>query len=126
MPAEYFHYCNIFFLNLVIELLENIRINEYAIKLIDGKQSPYGLIYTLNLVELETLKTYIKIYLKTGFIPPFKYLSRALILLDQKPDGSLYLCVDYQGLNNLTIKNWYPLPLIRESLDRLGWAKHFT
>ena len=49
--------------------------------------------------------------------------ASAPILFDKKPDRSLRLCVDYQGLNNLTIKNWYPLPLIGKSLERLGCAK---
>ncbi len=44
----------------------------------------------------------------------------------EKLDGSLRLWVDYRGLNNLTIKNQYPLPLVRELLDRLGWARRFT
>lgn len=35
------------------------------------------------------------------------------------------IIVDYQGLNNLTIENQYPVPLISKSLDRLGWAKWF-
>ena len=34
--------------------------------------------------------------------------------------------MDYSGLNNLTMKNRYPLPLIGELLDQLGWAKRFT
>ncbi len=34
--------------------------------------------------------------------------------------------MDYRGLNNLTIKNRYPLPLVGESLDRLDWARQFT
>ncbi len=51
-----------------MELLENTGMNAYAIKLIEGKQPPYGPIYTLSLVELETLKTYIETNLKTGFI----------------------------------------------------------
>ncbi len=42
--------------------------NEHVIELIDGKQSPYKPIYALSPVELETLKTYIKTHLKTGFI----------------------------------------------------------
>ncbi len=33
--------------------------------------------------------------------------------------------MDYRGLNNLTIKNQYPLPLVEESLDWLGWARRF-
>ena len=53
-----------------MELPKNIGINEHAIKLQEGKQPPYRPIYSLGLVELEILKTYIKIYLKTGFIWP--------------------------------------------------------
>ena len=52
--------------------------------------------------------------------------TRALILFDWKPDRSLRFCVDYWGFNNITIKNWYPLSLIGEFLDRLGQAKQFT
>ena len=77
-------------------------------------------------MELETLKTYFETHLKTGFICPSKSPAGAPILFDKKPDGSLCLCVDYRGLNNLTIKNRYPLPLIAESLDRPGRAKQFT
>ena len=69
---------------------------------------------------------YIETNLKNGFIKPSKSPARAPILFDKKPDGSLRLCVDYQGLNNLTIKNRYPLPLVGESLDRLGRARRFT
>ncbi len=77
-------------------------------------------------MELETLKTYIEIYLKTGFIWPSKSLAGALIFFDKKPDGRLRLCVDYWGLNNLIMKNQYPLLLIGEALDHLGQAKRFT
>ncbi len=51
-----------------MELLENTNKNEHAIKLIKKKQPPYEPIYALNSVELETLKTYIKTHMKTGFI----------------------------------------------------------
>ncbi len=77
-------------------------------------------------MELETLKIYIESHLKTGFIQPSKSPAKALIFFNKKPDGSPHLCVDYQGLNNLTIKNRYPLSLIDEALDRLSWAKQFT
>ena len=71
-------------------------------------------------MKLETLKTYIKTHLKTEVIQPSKSPAGAPILFDKKSDGSFYLCVDYWGLNNLMIKNQYLLPLISESLDRLG------
>ena len=73
-------------------------------------------------MELEILKAYIENNLANSFIRPFKSPIGALILFDKKLDNSLRLCVNYQGLNNLIIKNWYPLPLVRKSLDQLGWA----
>ena len=107
-------------------LPKQTELNKHAIKLEEGKQPPYGPIYSLGPVELETLKTYIETHLKTGFIQPSKSPAGAPSLFDKKPDGSLRLCVDYRGLNNLTIKNRYPLPPIGKSLDRLGRAKRFT
>ncbi len=77
-------------------------------------------------MELETLKAYIKNNLASKFIRLFKSSAGAPILFDKKSDGSLRLCVDYQGLNNLTLKNQYPLLLVGESLDWLDWAQHFT
>ena len=51
-----------------MELLKNTGINEHAINLEKGNQLPYKPIYSLGLMELETWKTYIKTYLKTGLI----------------------------------------------------------
>ena len=108
------------------ELPEHTGINDHAKELVDDHQPLYSPIYSLGPVELETVKIYIEINLANRFIRPFKSLVGALILFKRKSDGSLWLCVDYQGLNKLTIKNRYPLPLIRELLDRLGRAKRFT
>ncbi len=77
-------------------------------------------------MELETLKAYIETHLKTGFIRLSESFAGAPILSDKKPHGSLRLCVNYQSLYNLTIKNQYPLPLFGEVLDWLGRAKRFT
>ncbi len=126
IPAEYSDYGDVFSSDLAMELPENTGINELVIELLDGKQPPYKPIYTLSPVELETLKTYIETHFKTGFIQPSKSPVKAPILFDKKPDGTLHLYVDYRGLNNLIIKNQYPLPLIREALERLGRAKKFT
>ena len=123
---KYSDFTDVFSEEKTLVLPERTELNEHAINLEDGKQPPYGPIYSLGPVELETLKTYIETHLKTGFIRPSKSPAGAPILFDKKPDGSLRLCVDYRGLNNLTIKNRYPLPLIGESLDRLGRAKRFT
>ena len=126
IPAEYSDFSNVFSSDSPAELPEYTGINDHPINLLDNKQPPYGPIYSLRPVELETLKTYIKANLASGFIRPSKSPAGALILFVRKKNGSLRLCVDYRGLNNLTIKNRYPLPLIGESLDCLGRAKRFT
>ena len=118
--AEYSDYSNIFLAENAAKLPENTGINKHAIKLEEGKQSPFGPIYSLGLVELKILKTYIKINLVNDFIWPSKSPAGASILFDKKPNKSLRLCVNYWGLNNITIKNQYPLPLIGKSLDWLG------
>ena len=124
--AEYSDYSDVFSAENTVELSENIGINEHAIELEKDKQPPFDPIYSLEPVELETLKIYIKTNLANGFIRPSKSLAGALIFFDRKPNGSLRLCVDYQGLNNITIKNQYLLFLIGKSLDRLGRARRFT
>ena len=100
--------------------------NEHAIESKEGKQLSFKPIYSLGPVELETLKTYIKTNLANGFIWLSKSLAKAPIFFNQKPDESFCLCVKYWGLNNITIKNQYLLPLIGELLDQLSQAKQFT
>jgi hypothetical protein len=50
----------------------------------------------------------------------------APILFIPKADSTIRLCVNYRGLNKVTIKNRYSIPLISEILDRLSKAKLFT
>ncbi len=116
-PSEYVDFADVFSPKLAAELPEHTEINDHVIELVDNRQSSYGPIYSLGPMKLEMLKAYIKNNLVSGFIRPSKSLVGALIFLDKKPDGSLRLCVDYQGLNNLSIKNRYPLPLVGESFD---------
>ena len=106
-----------FLTKYLAELPENIKMNKYAIKLKEGKQLPFGSIYSLESVELEILKTYIKTNLANSFIWPLKFPARALILFNRKPNENLRFCVNYWGLNNIIIKNQYPLPLISKLLD---------
>ncbi len=87
---------------------------------------PFGPIYSLSRVELETLKTWLEDNLSKGFIRSSSSPAGTPILFVKKSDGSLRLCVDYRGLNEGTIRNRYPLPLLRETLLRLQKAKFYT
>ena len=126
VSSKYEDYADVFSFDLAMELPENTGINKHAIEVQDNKQPPYRLINSLRPMELEALKTYMKTHLKTGFIWPSKSPTGTPILFNKKPDRSFRLCVDYQGLNNLTIKNQYPLLLLGKTLDRLDRAKQFT
>ena len=93
--SKYADFVDVFLSKLAAKLLEYIKINNYAIKLVDDWQSPYGFIYILELVELETLKIYIKNNLANSFIKLFKSYAKALIFFDKKPDNSPGLYADY-------------------------------
>ena len=114
---EYSDFTDIFLEEKALMLPERIEFNQHVIELEEGKQPLYAPIYSLCLVELETLKTYIETHLKTGFTQPSKSPIGLSILFDEKSNGRFCLFVDYRGLNNLTIKSRYPLPLIGESFD---------
>lgn len=92
---EYSDFTNVFSQELALVLLKYTKINDYTIELIDKQQLPYGPIYSLGLVELEILKTYIKTNLVNDFIRYSKSLARALIFFDKKLDRSFQLCIDY-------------------------------
>ena len=95
VSAEYSNFVDIFSPNLASELLEHTGIKNHVIKLVDGQQLPYGPIYSLGLVELETLKAYIETNLANKFIRLSKSPAGTPILFDQKSDNSLRLCIDY-------------------------------
>ena len=126
VPDEYANFADVFSPDLAAELSEYTGINDHAIELVDDQQPFYGPIYSLGPIELETLKAYIETNLANGFIRPSTSPAGAPILFDQKSNSSFWLCINYRGLNNLTIKNRYLLPLIGELLDRSGRARKFT
>jgi hypothetical protein len=75
---------------------------------------------------LEALWKWLHENLAKGFIRASSSPTRVPILFVKKGDSSLRLCVDYRGLNEGTIKNQYPLPLLHETLLRLQKARFYT
>ena len=104
ISAEYLDFEDVFSKDSAAMLPEHTEIHTYTIDLEEGKQSLYGLIYSLGPVELETFKTYIKTNLANSFICLSKSLAGTPILFNKKLDRNLRLCVDYRVLNNITIK----------------------
>ena len=80
--AEYSHYSNFFLVEYATKLLEHTGINNYTIKLENSKQLFFGPIYSLGLIKLEILKTFIIINLANNFIWSFKSLTGVAMLFD--------------------------------------------
>lgn len=95
IPKKYLDFVNVFSEKSAVELPEYTDINNHIIDLKVVKQPLYRLIYNPELIELETLKTYIKTKLANGFIKPSKLLANISILFVQKLNESFYLCIDY-------------------------------
>ena len=64
--------------------------------------------------------------LEKKWIRPLSSQIGSPVLFVKKANGLLRLCIDYKGLNEVTIKNNHLLPLLSETLERFAYAKHFT
>ena len=82
VPNKYVDFAIVFSLELAFKLSEHTKINDYAIKLVNGQQLPYWPIYSLEPVELEILKAFIETNLANEFMKLFKALAGAFILFD--------------------------------------------
>jgi transposase InsO family protein len=126
IPKEYKEFAELFQEELGIEALPKHQSWDHEIVLEDGKQPTFGPIYSLSEKELEVLKDYINVNLKKGFIRESTSPAGYPIIFVPKKNGKLRLCVDYRKLNDITVKNRYPLPNIAELRDRLAHAQIFT
>ncbi|KAI0991515.1 hypothetical protein K3495_g16672, partial [Podosphaera aphanis] len=76
--------------------------------------------------ELLVLRKTLTDLLAKGWIRTSSSAAALLVLFAKKPNGGLRFCVDYRGLNAITVPDWYPLPLFKETLRQLSKARWFT
>jgi hypothetical protein len=86
----------------------------------------YKTLYRMASPELAELKEHFKQLLEKGFIRPSSSPWGALVIFVLKNDCTQRLCMDYHALNEVTIKNKYPLPRIDDLLDQLCGACVFS
>jgi hypothetical protein len=99
---------------------------EFSIELLPGTAPISKRPYRMDVKDLVELKKQIEELLEKGFIHPSLSPWGAPVLFVNKKDGSRRMCVDYRSLNEVTIKNEYPLPRIEDLFDQMKGAKIFS
>ncbi|KAK3507071.1 hypothetical protein QTP70_003881 [Hemibagrus guttatus] len=97
-----------------------------AIDLLPNASPPRGRVYPLSLPESKTMEEYIETALAAGHIRPSTSPAAASFFFVGKKDGGLRPCIDYRGLNSITVPYPYPLPLVPAALEQLRGARIFT
>ena len=99
---------------------------DLAIELLPGSPLPASRLYNLSIPEKEAMEKYISECLAEGLIRPSKSPVAAGFFFVKKKGGDLRPCIDYRELNNITVKNKYPLPLISSNFEPLQGATIFS
>ena len=99
---------------------------DHEVRLKDGETPTWGPLYSMSRAELVVLKELLEENMSKGFIRQSSLLFAAPVLFTKKSYGGLRFCIDYRDINSKTIKNRYPLRLIKETLNLLGKAKIYT
>jgi hypothetical protein len=99
---------------------------EFSIELLPKTAPISKRAYRMDVKDLIELKKQIEELLDKGFIRPSSSPWGAPVLFMNKKDGSRRMCVDYRSLNEVTIKNKYPLPRIEDMFDQMRGATVFS
>ncbi|CAN2390305.1 retrotransposable element Tf2 155 kDa protein type 1-like [Pristimantis euphronides] len=97
--------------------------HDCVIDLIPHAKFPKSRMFNLSGPEHVAMKEYVKEGLCNGHIRPSSSPLGAGFFFVGKKDGGLRPCVDYRGLNEITVKNGYPLPLIPDLFNQIQGAQ---
>ena len=108
------------------ERIPTRKLWDHAIDVREGFMPRKGKVYPLSREEREEVREFVREQLRKGYIRPSKSPQTALVFFVGKKDGKKRMVQDYHYLNEWTIKNNYPLPLISDVLENIGTKKIFT
>ena len=123
---DYLHQFESVFSKDSFDVLPESKPWDHAIELIPGAKPSGCKVYPLAPSEQKELDAFLEENLSTGRIRSSKSPMASPVFFIKKKDGSLRLVQDYRALNEMTVKNKYPLPLISELITQLRGAKYFT
>ena len=122
IPPDYHNLSSVFSKDRALSLLPH-RLYDYAIDLRPLPSSP---LYNLSRPERVSMETYIQDSLAAGIIRPSSSPVGAGFFFLSKKDKSLRPCIDYSGLNEITIRNKYLLLLISSAFEPIQGSTIFT
>jgi hypothetical protein len=99
---------------------------EFVIKLVSGTAPISKRPYRMAANQLAELNEQFQELLDNGYVRPSASPWGAPVIFVPKKDGTQRMCVDYHSLNEVTIKNKYPLPRIDDLFDQLKGACVFS
>ena len=126
VPLEYHEYLDVF--REEVERFPGSQSWDHAINMKPGFEPRSFKSYNLTPEECEQQEEFIRENLKKGYIRPLKSPMASPFFFVSKKDGQLRPTQDYRYLNQWTIKNAHPLPLISDIMDKIkaSGAKYFT
>lgn len=126
VPKEYREFTKVF-LEQESQWLPAHKPWDHAIDLVPGaSDSICTKIYPMSLTEQEELNHFLDENLAKGYIEPSKSPMASPVFFIKKKDGKLRFVQDYRKLNEITVKNRYPLPLVTDIIGRLQSSRFFT
>ena len=125
LPSQYHEFLDVFDRKKANDLNPH-RIWDHWMDLQPGEQPPVARPYSMTNHELKALRDYLDTELSKGFIQVSHSPAAAPVLFVKNSNGDLRFCIDYRGLNAISVKNRHSLPLISETLSQLSKAKYFT
>ena len=108
------------------ERMPTRKLWDHTIDIKEGFVPRKGKMYPLSREEREEVREFVNEQLRKGYIQPSKSLQTAPVFFVGKKDSKKRMVQDYRYLNEWTIKNNYPLPLISDVLENIGMKKVFT
>ena len=125
IPAEYDDLAIVFSKKKATQLPPH-RQGDCVINLQVNAALPRSHVYPLSQEETVAMETYITEALGQGYIRPSMSPVSSSLFFVKKKDGGLHPCIDYRGLNSITVGFSYPLPLIATAVESFHGAQFFT
>ena len=126
VPEQYHEFLPLFNKVLADRLPPHRPGIDHEVCLMEGETATWGPRYSMSRAELVALKQWLEDNLSKGFVRQSSSPFAAPVPFPKQPDGGHRVCIDYRDINRKTIKNRYPHPLIRETLNVLRKARVFT